>query len=63
MSRMGRWRWMGAGMLLLTFASAAEEPPLDPVMRAAVDGVRQDLRHSHDQLGKDFVWRVLRPRI
>ena len=62
MSRMGRWRWMGAGMLLLAFASAAEEPPLDPVMRAAVDGVRQDLRHSHDQLGKDFVWRVLRDR-
>ena len=62
MSRMGRWKWMGAGMLLLAFASAAEEPPLDPVMRAAVNGVRQDLRHSHDQLGRDFVWRVLRDR-
>ena len=62
MSRMGRWRWMVAGALLLAFGAAAEEPPLDPVMRAAVNGVRQDLRHSHDQLGRDFVWRVLRDR-
>ncbi len=58
MSRMVRWGWMGAGVLLLAFAAAAAEPAPDPEMQA----VRQDLRHRYDREGRDFVWRVLRDR-
>ena len=56
------WVVMGIAVWLPSAVSAAEPAALDPLMQTVVGQVEQDLRYTHNVLGRDFVSRFLHDR-